>query len=94
MSLEDARGRFVPDANVELTIRVEGPVRILGVGNGDPAYRDSERPIDPDARTYRVKTFNGLAQVLLQSAGEAGKGRLIVSGGGMPDAAVEIETQR
>lgn len=92
--LEDARGRFVPDANTELTIKVEGPLRILGVGNGDPAYRDSERPTDPEARTYRVKTFNGLAQVLLQSTGEAGKGLLIMKGGGMPEASIEIDVRK
>ncbi|WP_418380888.1 hypothetical protein, partial [Alistipes finegoldii] len=28
---------------------VSGPVRILGVGNGDPAYQATERPADADA---------------------------------------------
>jgi len=51
---------------------VSGPVRILGVGNGDPAYQSDERPTDREARTYHVRTFNGLAQVLIQSEKEAG----------------------
>ena len=42
-----------------------------------PAYQATERPADADARTYQVKAFNGLAQVLLQSTGEAGEATLI-----------------
>ena len=90
VSVEDNKGRFVPDSNVELQIEVEGPVRILGVGNGDPAYQESERPVDPESKTYKVKTFNGLAQILLQSTGEPGKGKLILKGGGIAPASVEI----
>lgn len=78
----DKKGRFVPDACEEMEITVDGDIRILGVGNGDPAYRDNERPTDADARTYRVKTFNGLAQVLIQnkSCGMAGHGSITVKG--------------
>ena len=71
IELQDKKKRFVPTACNDLTITVSGPVRILGVGNGDPAYQATERPADTDARTYQVKAFNGLAQVLLQSTGEA-----------------------
>jgi len=56
-------------------------VRILGVGNGDSAWQAPERPTDPDARTFSVTTFNGLAQVLLQVNGT--DARLIVSGEGL-----------
>ncbi|MDR0940425.1 MAG: DUF4982 domain-containing protein [Mediterranea sp.] len=79
LALHDARGRFVPIACDELTISVSGPVRILGVGNGDPAWRDAERPTDRDARTFRVKAFNGLAQLLLQSTGQRGEAEVSVS---------------
>jgi beta-galactosidase len=68
----DAKKHFVPDACEEVEITVSGPVRILGVGNGDPAYQVDERPADSEARTYHVRTFNGLAQVLIQSEKEAG----------------------
>lgn len=82
--LEDSKGRFVPDACEMMEIHVDGPVRILGVGNGDPAWHDSERPDFPDARNFRVRSFNGLAQVLLQSTHETGTANLIVTGVGNP----------
>lgn len=87
VELQDRKKRFVPTACDELSITVSGPVRILGVGNGDPAYRATERPTDADARTYRVKAFNGLAQILLQSTGMAGDATLTVSGDNLPAAA-------
>lgn len=62
----DAKGRFVPTACVPLQITVEGEARILGGGNGDPAFRAAERPEDPAARSFSIDTFNGLAQFLLQ----------------------------
>lgn len=86
VELQDRKQRFVPTACEGLTLTVSGPVRILGVGNGNPAFRDVERPADASARTFRVNTFNGLAQVLLQATGEAGEAVLTVSGDGLPDA--------
>lgn len=73
IELQDRRGRFVPTACEDVEIEVNGPVRILGVGNGDPAWQAQEQPIDRNARSFRVRTFNGLAQVLLQSTHEAGE---------------------
>ena len=65
----DQKGRLVPTACLPLLLEVDGPVRILGVGNGDSAFRAQERPADPSARTFQVDSFNGLAQVLLQGCG-------------------------
>ena len=67
--LLDRKDRFVPDACVPLQVDVEGSARILGVGNGDPAFQAPERPADPSARTFTIHSFNGLAQVLLQGSG-------------------------
>lgn len=91
IGLQDRKGRFVPDACEWLTLEVDGPVRILGVGNGDPAWQERERPDQPDARSFRVKTFNGLAQVLLQSTGAPGTALLTVSGAGLDSGSVEQE---
>ena len=88
--LEDRRGRFVPDACAWVDLTVDGPVRILGVGNGDPAWQEKERPDDPAARTFRVKTFNGLAQVLLQSSGTPGTASLTVSGDGLAPSTLAL----
>lgn len=91
--LQDRKKRFVPTACDELTITVAGPVRILGVGNGDPAYQAAERPMDASARTFQVKTFNGLAQILLQSTGEAGEAVLTVGAEHIPAASFVLKVQ-
>lgn len=90
VELQDKKKRFVPTACNELALTVTGPVRILGVGNGNPAYQASERPTDADARTYRVKAFNGRAQILLQSTGEPGEGTLTVYSDSLPAATCTI----
>ena len=80
VSLMDSKGRFAPDACEDVTICISGPARILGVGNGDSAWQAPERPSDPDARRFQVRTFNGLAQILLQSTAEEGIVELKVEG--------------
>lgn len=93
VSLKDRKGRFVPDACEWVTLEVNGSARILGVGNGDPAWQEKERPDERDARTFRVKTFNGLAQVLVQSDGAPGAATLTVSGTGLASAALTMGFQ-
>ena len=82
IEMQDKKGRFVPNACQKLKLRIDGPARILGVGNGDPAYNTTERPTKSDARTYEINAFNGLAQVLIQSSVESGMASLIVEGDG------------
>lgn len=92
IELRDEKGRFVPTACNNLTLTVSGAARILGVGNGDPAYQAIERPADADARTFFVKAFNGLAQVLLQSTDEAGEVVLTVQAEDIVPASCTIST--
>ena len=94
IELQDKKKRFVPTACNDLMITVSGPVRILGVGNGDPAYQAMERPGDANARTYQVKAFNGLAQVLLQSTGEAGEATLTVVSENLPETSCVLKLQK
>ena len=68
VSVTDDKGRFVPTASIPAAINIDGNARILGFGNGDSAFREVERPTDSDARSFDFKTFNGLAQVLIQSS--------------------------
>ena len=94
ITLSDSKKRFVPDGCVTLDLAVDGPVRILGVGNGDPAWQDAERPADPMSRTFKVKTFNGMAQVILQAAGnEAATATLAVSSEGLQPATVSVNVR-
>ena len=81
--LKDDKGRLVPDACKQLELKTEGNVKILGVGNGDPACHDPERPTDINTNDFKVKSFNGYAQVLIQSQKTAGKASLTVSGEGL-----------
>uniref|UniRef100_A0AB33JIN7 Beta-galactosidase GalA n=1 Tax=Prevotella sp. GTC17262 TaxID=3236797 RepID=A0AB33JIN7_9BACT len=67
ISMLDKKGRFVPTACETLNATITGNIRFLGWGNGDSAFTDTERPSTPDARHMQVKTFNGLAQIILQS---------------------------
>jgi beta-galactosidase len=90
----DSKGRFVPTACEEVEFTTDGSWKILGWGNGDPAFQYVERPVvtgasascpsgtsgsttsdgaatgtlapDSAARTVSIRTFNGLAQVILQ----------------------------
>jgi len=50
LEVVDDRGRFVPDANVPLTFNLQGPGRILGTGNGDPASHEPEQSVIGIAR--------------------------------------------
>lgn len=94
ITLSDSKKRFVPDGCVTLDLTVDGPVRILGVGNGDPAWQDAERPADPMSRTFKVKTFNGMAQVILQAAGnEAATATLAVSSEGLQPVTVSVDVR-
>ncbi len=87
----DKKGRFVPDANVKLTLKAERPIRILGVGNGDPTFKAAERPFNGNDKEFEVKTFNGLAQILLQSEKAPGTATLTVTADGIPAATIPIE---
>ena len=91
--VNDSKKRFVPDACVTLDLAVDGPATIIGAGNGDPAFRDVERPADGDRRTFTIKTFNGLAQVLVKAGADAGDATLTVSGEGIAPAKVVIATR-
>lgn len=68
--LLDAKRRFVPTACNDITITVNGPAHILGVGNGDSAYKGDEHPTDLHCQQWSVPAFNGLAQILIEHESE------------------------
>ena len=66
--LADKKSRNVATACLPLTVEVEGPASILGMGNGDPAFRSAERPsASSSPRRFTLDSFNGCAQLLLVS---------------------------
>ena len=68
VEIQDSKGRIVPDACPSLTFRLEGDARIIGAGNGDPAYLGSDHPQDIHCKEFQMPAFNGLAQIIIQSS--------------------------
>jgi beta-galactosidase len=46
VQVEDEKGRIVPTAGNEITFQLEGPGKIIGVGNGNPSSHEPERFLD------------------------------------------------
>jgi beta-galactosidase len=57
----DAQGRAVPNAENQISFKVTGEGKLIGVGNGDPNCQESDK--DP-----KRSLFNGLAQLILQGS--------------------------
>lgn len=86
MSLFDRKSNFAADACNSVSVSVEGPAYIMGVGNGDSGWKDSERPLDAAARidgtasNHSLKAFNGCAQFVIGShSGAIGQGKVKVT---------------
>ncbi|MDE6342994.1 MAG: DUF4982 domain-containing protein, partial [Muribaculaceae bacterium] len=94
VSVLDKKRRTVPDACVPLEITLEGEGTILGAGNGDPAFLIAERPAPgADRKVFSLPTFNGLAQILVQSSDTPGGVNLTVASPGLAKNSINITTQ-
>ena len=93
ITLHDRRGTLVPDANVPLTLSVEGNASILGVGNGNPAMQAAEQPAERQAKKFSVETFNGCAQVILKTTDQPGDITLTVAADGCRTATVTMKSR-
>ncbi len=60
----------------ELEVKVDNAV-FLGWGNGDPGFKDVERPV---GNTMTIRTFNGCAQVIVRSLAASSSGAASGSG--------------
>lgn len=56
--MQDEDGNFVPTADRWVSVRIEGPARLIGSGSGDPLSHTSFQ-----ANTFR--TFNGLGRAII-----------------------------
>lgn len=56
----DKKGRHIPTANLPVEFEMEGPGRIIGLGNGNPNSHEAEKG-------NKRNLFNGYAQVIVQS---------------------------
>jgi len=73
----DEKDRPVPTANNLIHFKLDGPGRLIGVGNGDPSCHEDDKPSSPYAAKRSL--FDGLAMVLVQSLKEAGEIKLLAS---------------
>ena len=88
----DSKGRPVPIAADDIAFDLEGPGRIIGVGNGDPSSHEPDVFIEKGARWHR-KLFNGLAQVIVRSGGTPGTIVLKATAPGVDSAALTIQSR-
>ena len=84
MAIDDT-SRPVPTAANHVAFTIEGPAKILGVGNGDP------RSHEPDKASAR-SLFNGLAQVIIQTTSTPGQIVLHASAKGLRPASLCIDS--
>lgn len=87
VQVSDADGLPVPRSHNEVKFKIEGPGKIIAVGNGDPT---SHEPFQASQR----KAFNGLCLVIVQSVeGEAGSMLLTAESDGLISGTVEVESR-
>ena len=71
----DAQARVVPVAQNKINFTLEGPGKIIGAGNGDPAAM-SRINLLAGSPAWSRSLFNGLAQIIVQSTRDAGEFKL------------------
>ena len=100
----DSQGRMVPNTGNLVHFELAGPGAIIGVGNGDPTSHEPDvflpgtgpRPaaaVQPSSPAWQRHVFNGLAQVIVQSAKDPGKIQLTARCDGLAAATLEITAQ-
>jgi len=83
LSIHDAEGRLVPDANNRVTYKLTGGGRILGTGNGNPSDHDPDRSNERNA-------FHGYAIVLIQSTDQPATLTLTATSPGLKPATATL----
>jgi beta-galactosidase len=86
VAVTDAQGRIVPVADNEITFKLSGPAKLIGLGNGDPSSHE------PDQSDHRA-TFNGLAQAIVQTTLKGGKIKLAAEAAGLKTAILTIVSE-
>jgi beta-galactosidase len=86
VEVRDAQGRVVPVADNQVTFRVSGQGRMIGVGNGDPTCHESDKGSSR-------KAFSGLCMALVQSSKTAGSITVEATSPGLTPASVTISSK-
>jgi len=83
VEVHDAQGRVIPITDNEVTFKVSGNGKLIGVGNGDPTDQA------PDKGTSR-KAFCGYCMALVQSTKKGGEITVEASAPGLAPATVTM----
>ena len=89
VSVLDKQGREVPDAMDLVRFSLNGPAKIIGVGNGDPSSHEADKCEDGK---WQRSLFNGKCQLILQSGKISGRVSVKAAIDGLPDAVIDINS--
>jgi beta-galactosidase len=81
--VQDSQSRVVPTADNQVSFRVYGEGRVIGVGNGDPTSQESDKGSSR-------KAFSGLCMAIVQSTKTAGNIAVEAGSPGLALASVTI----
>jgi beta-galactosidase len=82
----DSQGRLMPVASNEISFKIGGPGRLIGLGNGDPSCHE------PDKGDKR-SAFNGLCAAIIQALKQPGEIRVEASADGLESATLTIQSE-
>lgn len=85
----DREGREVPDADNLIKFSIEGPGKIIGVGNGDPSSHEHDKCTDG---MWQRTLFNGKCQVIIQAGTETGMIKFEAKATGLWSGGTDIQT--
>jgi beta-galactosidase len=91
VSVHDEPGHVVPTATNLVHFAIQGPGRIIGVGNGDPSCHEPDQY--PGQSGWERSVFNGLAQIIVQSTKIPGEIILTGTADGLQPATIYIQSQ-
>lgn len=91
VSVVDDKGLEVPDAMNSIQFDTEGPLKIIGVGNGDPSSHEPDVYLQGQ---WKRTLFNGKCQVIIQSISKTGDASIKVTGTGLKESSVTIEVKK
>jgi beta-galactosidase len=90
VTVTDSKGREIATAMNTINFKVEGNMKIIGVGNGDPSSHEPDKYSDGN---WRRSLFNGKCQVIVQSTDNtAGENKFTATAAGLQPASVIIKT--
>jgi beta-galactosidase len=91
----DAQGRTGPDAANKIHFQLDGPGKMLGVGNGDPSSHEPDvfLPTENSAPDWQRRLFSGLAQIIVQSTKEPGAIKLTARADDLTPVTLTIPSQ-